>query len=369
MLLVFFQHYLTSTFPQLGWGWAGVDIFFVLSGFLITGILYDTQDAPNRFRIFYMRRTLRIFPLFYGVLFLALITTPVMDWMWNPAWILWACYLGNYARYFYLHSPLLPLGAIEHLISRYNGQPDLTFYVGHFWSLCVEEQFYLVWPLVVFTVRRRETLRTICICALPLALAARISCLWLLPKPWLAEEFLYRVTPLRIDALLLGGLLALCLRGPEADRVLRLAKPILYSFSVGFILFQLLYGQLSGTHHVYTPASGDPVLTTLGYSLIDLFAGALILASLSLDSPLGRILSLPPLRALGRISYGFYVFHDLLRAVYVRAVGAFIGGRVPLGEFECIVAIVGLIATIGIAALSFRFFEAPFLRLKSRYVS
>ncbi len=366
--MVFFQHYLAHTFPQLGWGWAGVDVFFVLSGFLITGILYDTQNARHRFRIFYMRRTLRIFPLFYGVLFLAVITTPVMDWMWNPAWILWATYLGNYARYLYLHSPLLPLGAIEHLISRYNGQPDLTFYVGHFWSLCVEEQFYLVWPLVVFTVRRRETLRAICLAAIPLALAARVACLFLLPQQWLAEEFLYRATPLRIDALLLGGLLALCLRGPEAAWVQRAARPILLSFTAGFILFQLLYGRLSGTHHVYTPASGDPVLTTLGYTLIDLFAAALILRSLQPSSPLARLLALPPLRALGRVSYGFYVFHDLLRAVYVRAVGAFIGGRVPLGEFECIVAIVGLGATTYISFLSFRYFESPFLRLKSRFV-
>ena len=326
VLMVFFQHHLVSTFPSLGWGWAGVDIFFVLSGFLITGILYDTQNASHRFRVFYMRRTLRIFPLFYGVLFLALVTTPVMDWMWNPAWLLWACYLGNYARYFYLYSPLLPLGAIEHLVSRYHAQVDLTLYVGHFWSLCVEEQFYLVWPLVVFTVRRRETLRTLCLLALPLVLAARIACLWLLPQSWLAEEFLYRATPLRLDALLLGGLLALSLRGPEAPVVLRAAKPILFSFSIGFTIFEVLYGTISGSDHIYLPVSGDPILTTVGYTLIDIFSAALILGCISSGSPLARFFSLRPLRALGRISYGFYVFMIFSVLSTFRAVGAFIGG-------------------------------------------
>ena len=291
-----------------------------------------------------------------------------MHWIWNPAWVLWACYLGNYSRFLYLHSDLFSTGAIDQLVSQYNHHGDLTFYLGHFWSLCVEEQFYLIWPLVVFTVRRRSTLRTICLCALPVTLAARIACLWLLPESWLKAEFLYRAMPLRIDALLLGGLLALCLRGEEAAAVLRAARPVLYTAAAGFLGFQVLYRLLSGTHAVYTPAAGDPVLTTLGYTLIDLSAAALILSLLSPHHRLSRMLSLQPLRALGEISYSFYVFHDLFHGVYIRIVSAFIGNRVSLEAFQCAVALVGLVATTGIAYLSFRFFEAPFLRLKSRFV-
>ena len=352
--------------PSWSWGWAGVDVFFVLSGFLITGILFDTRDARNRFRVFYMRRTLRIFPLYYAVLFLALITTPLMDWMWNPAWVLWSLYLGNYARFIYLHSPLLPLGAIEHLVSRYDGHVDLVFFLGHFWSLCVEEQFYLVWPLVVFLVRRRETLRLICLCSLPVALAARTTCLDIFPK-YAAAELLYRVTPLRVDALLLGGLLALCLRGPEGAKLQRLGLPIFGLFCFGFVAFQVVHRFFTASHAIYVPASGDPVLTTVGYTLIDLGAAALILASLSLDNPIAWFLNLRPLRALGKISYGFYVFHDIFHQVYIRAVAAFIGGRVSVPYFNCVVAGVGLLATILLAQLSFRHFETPFLRLKARF--
>jgi peptidoglycan/LPS O-acetylase OafA/YrhL len=75
---VFLHHYMS-----LPYGWAGVDVFFVLSGFLITGILYDTQDEPHRARNFYIRRTLRIFPLYYGVLLFIFLLTPVLHWAWT----------------------------------------------------------------------------------------------------------------------------------------------------------------------------------------------------------------------------------------------------------------------------------------------
>src|ERR1700761_9741340 len=100
VLMVFYQHYISNTggAPAFNWGWSGVDLFFVLSGFLITGILYDTRNTLHRFRNFYVRRTLRIFPLYYGVLLMALLLTPVFHWFWHPAQILWPLYLGNYSR-------------------------------------------------------------------------------------------------------------------------------------------------------------------------------------------------------------------------------------------------------------------------------
>lgn len=357
--LVFAGHYFLWMFPPLSWGWAGVDIFFVLSGFLITGILYDTRNDPHRARNFYMRRTLRIFPLYYGVLLVALILTPITHWMWNGAWVLWAFYLGNYARFFYLHSPLLALGAVEHLRATFSSHPGLTAFTGHFWSLCVEEQFYLFWPLVVFSVRTRETLRTICLLSLPLVLLLRIACVWLVPNDLLQAAFLNRITPLRMDAFLLGGLVALCLRGPEASRVQNLARPMLLVLATGFVGFQLVARYLNGVW--YSPSESGSLLSTLGYTLIDLFAAALILLCITLDNPLARFFNLPPLRFLGRISYGFYVFHDLFHFAYI-----VIGRRSAHHPF-LVASLVAYPTSIFIAYISFRFYETPFLRLKRRF--
>ena len=311
VLMVFFEHYFAPYHLTLNWGWCGVDIFFVLSGFLITGILYDTQDQPYRLRNFYMRRTLRIFPLYYGVLLAAVFTTPIFHWMWNPAWVLWFSYLGNYARFIFLHSHWIRLGAVEHLPSRPLTQSSFTLLLGHFWSLCVEEQFYLVWPMIVFAVGKRERLRTICLVSIPVVLAVRIACVLLVPKNYLTAELLYRATPLRVDAFLIGGLAALLIRGPEAGRVLRVARSLLGPAVGGFVLWELLYAWLQPLHHAYEPYAGAPVLTTIGYTLLDLFAATLVLCLLSLEYPLARLLNLRPLRRLGEISYGFYVFHDM----------------------------------------------------------
>ena len=215
VLMVFFEHYESAEFPAFNWGWVGVDVFFVLSGFLITGILYDTRETKHRFRNFYVRRILRIFPLYYGVLLLGVLLTPIFHWLWNPAWILWFCYLGYYSRFIYLHDPLFVRGAIEHLVAKSPLDHIGALYLGHFWSLCVEEQFYLVWPFIVFRIRDRVRLRNFCALICGLTLLLRVMCVVFVPNQYLSAELLYRITPLRVDALLLGGVVALCLRGPE----------------------------------------------------------------------------------------------------------------------------------------------------------
>src|SRR5262245_13745 len=128
-------------------GWVGVELFFVLSGFLITGILLDSRGAPHYFRNFYIRRTLRIFPLYYGFLALWLGVLPLF-YKWpndvlkvvsipvSPVWS-WA-YLTN---------------IVQALHDDWRAGPP---YTTHFWSLAIEEQFYLVWPTVVFLFSRRR---------------------------------------------------------------------------------------------------------------------------------------------------------------------------------------------------------------------
>jgi peptidoglycan/LPS O-acetylase OafA/YrhL len=272
VLMVFWQHYYLNMHPYsaTSGGWTGVDLFFVLSGFLITGILFDTRDQAHRFHNFYVRRTLRIFPLYYGILILIFLSQPILHWDWNWTFWVWPLYLGNYARFISKYPPLGDFQISGALLGHWT-----TLYLGHFWSLCVEEQFYLIWPFVVYLVKDRIKLRNICVIVCSFCLIARVVCALYLPEHYIQAEMLYRITPLRADALLFGGLLALMMRGPEAAYLTRLARPALVAFVTSLAVFEASYKFF--IHHVYRPLPGTPMLDTIGYTLIDLFATILIL--------------------------------------------------------------------------------------------
>jgi peptidoglycan/LPS O-acetylase OafA/YrhL len=335
---------------------------FVLSGFLITGILYDSQQKPHRYRDFYIRRTLRIFPLYYAVWIAILVLAPVAQWQWNWRWALWPAYLGNYARFFFLHLPGDPyrfsritFGPLGNSLS---GGP-MHLYIGHFWSLCVEEQFYLIWPFVIYRVRRRETLIKICAGVIVLMPLLRWLLSRILSPSLLHMEFFYRSLPTRLDALLIGGLIALCLRGPEQNFVRRIRRPLL---ALSAFLFVVLY--LVSIKLLKLPLEGSASnwVAILGFTLIDLFAGALILECIHPGSLLSRILSFRPLRALGIISYGFYVYHDLLHDFYSYAAIRYFGSYAYPATL-----LIAFSSTLIIATLSYQLLEKPVLRLKDRF--
>ncbi len=354
-LMVFFWHY-----AALPWGLSGVDLFFVLSGFLITGILFDTRDAPHRVRNFYLRRTLRIFPLYYGVLLALLLLYPVFHWQWGLGWLIWPLYLGNYARFahpYVLGSPLQRLADFQP--TGQFGPHPITLYLGHFWSLCVEEQFYLIWPWLVFWIRDRRKLLWICALTLPLCLTARLLGQRVLPEWMVSAEILYRATPFRLDALLLGGVLALILRGPHAHLLLRAARivtPIVLAALV-FCALLLPSTRIWSRSYVY-----PTWIFTSGLTLVDLLAALLILLALQSGSSVYRLFKLRPLRWLGRISYGAYVLHDIPHPEYTR----FALRHFPAHPTRA-AALVALPTTILLAWLSFRFLESPFLNLKERW--
>ena len=253
-LMVFAQHYL-----GMPWGWAGVDVFFVLSGFLITGILYDSRDQPHRVRNFYIRRTLRIFPLYYGLMALLLLSYPLFRWQWTWAWLVWPAYVGNFARGIHPYvygSPLEMLADFQPLSGTIRG---FRLYLGHFWSLCVEEQFYLFWPWIVFWVRDRRKLIFICLACVVICPLMRVAGEQQLPQYMLDQEVLYRWTPFRIDALLLGGLVALVRRGPLSQRMASAARallPVLLSILVIYRAYAMWSGQDGG--RARDAASPDP---------------------------------------------------------------------------------------------------------------
>lgn len=171
-------------------GWSGVDLFFVLSGFLITGILLDTRQCANYFRSFYARRVLRIFPLYFGFLTVALLVFPYVvspEFMPAPShrWM-YVCYVANWLPH-----------AQWHVLT-------------HFWSLCVEEQFYFIWPLVVLLFGPRRLLPLIA--GLELTMVCGRSW-WLLTHSHVATQ--YTATVARVDGLLLGAACAVLVRQVE----------------------------------------------------------------------------------------------------------------------------------------------------------
>ena len=326
-------------------GWLGVDIFFVLSGFLITGILHDTLGDSHFMSRFFARRSLRILPLYYGVFVLLLLLMPVMHYQWRPGHAWFLLYLGNFAGNWNFD--------LYHVFSRTHYWWSAN--LAHFWSLCVEEQFYLLWPWVVFAVKSRRRLIAVAAGLSVAALLSRVAFLWWV-GPTLGERWIVRSLPFRADALLIGGLLALLLRGPAADRVQRSCKWVLAGA-----------GLLALAIFVWSPEATSPWMLTIGYSLTALASAGLIGMTLREGSPLFRAFHVRPLRTLGKYSYGFYVYHALFFYVWLRGLERLIH------RFHSLV-LAGLIETAGafavtfvVAKLSFDLYESRFLRWKRHF--
>lgn len=349
--LVFACHYggtlLPITHQTL---WVGVDLFFVLSGFLITGILYDTLESPHYFRDFYTRRALRIFPVFYGLFLCIFLATPLLHLHWHANLLVFPAYLGN------IVTPLTDL-------QRHNptkiwvirkGIAVEAMNIGVLWSLCVEEQFYLVWPAVVLWIRNRKKLMNLCAVASLLILIERIVLRFSLHLRYM-DYFMYWSTYTRCDTLLAGAWLALYLRGKQLSQMqLRRAATLLFWIPV--ILFVLGVRHWRGVG----PVAGmltSPFTETVGYSLLALAAMGFLLRALDEHGWIARILEFKPLAGLGLVSYGFYIYHGILEDAWYHMAGVH-------PKLVNVVPFVAFGTTLLISWLSYRFYETPFLRLK-----
>jgi len=357
--MVFIDHY--GGLPY--WG-HGVSIFFVLSGFLITGVLYDAQDTLRRFRTFYIRRSLRIFPVYYAFWFALLLLTPLLHVQWNRVNLLYVVYAGNHIWGFFSGPPQDHLEWVHIFIQPFSfvGKVHSWFplYTGHFWTLAVEEQFYLVWPLVVFNVRSRVKLIRICVTAIAVLFVARVVAVLWLPEH---INLITHITILRCDEFLLGGFAALVLRGKRAKTLLRRGWLLFAAGAAGVaVSCTICYhiGLRSELHEMQW-------CFTVQTAMFDVLALGGILLAMQEKTWLARGLSWRPLRALGRISYGFYVFHDIPHTLYDRAV-SMLADRTPF-EFneQMVVAVLAFGCTIVMAMLSYRFIESPFLRMKNKW--
>jgi peptidoglycan/LPS O-acetylase OafA/YrhL len=329
-------------------GWMGVDLFFVLSGFLITGILYETRTRPRYFRNFYLRRTVRIFPLYYATLVLLLMVLPNLPAGWVPPekverllrvegeqWWFWL-YLSNVAT------------AIEG--AWVFGVLDIA------WSLSIEEQFYVFWPFFVLRLNRRQLMR-LCGAAMVVALIVRL----VLTLKGTSPVSIYVLTPARMDLLLAGGWVALAARGPGGVR--GLLAPAVRAFAGSSVALCALTFWRGGFDNM------DPVMQTAGFSLLAVQLSALLVFAVALPphSRLVRALSWAPLRLFGKYSYAMYLFHLPLIALVRDAVYGreqfltLAGARLP-GQLLFYAMSTALI--FGAAALSWHCFEKHWLKLK-----
>jgi peptidoglycan/LPS O-acetylase OafA/YrhL len=324
-------------------GWCGVDLFFVLSGFLITGILLDAKGSPYYLRNFYARRILRIFPLYFGVLAIVFLLIPLFHPFTTPQEL-----------HLYHNQPWLWLYAANIKASLAGDWTLNTHWVflDHFWSLSVEEHFYLVWPFIVLLASRRTLIR-ICLAFIALALCLRIT-LFLIGDLGLA---IYTFTPARIDELVVGGLIAIWARRPGG--ITRLVKPA--KITLGIFGIALICAWLRVRPE-------DPIFMTVGFTLLAIFfASLLILTAVSSPAhPLAFVFHTPALRFLGKYSYGIYVFHNLLLPtissfVFFDSSGQYTGLSFSRVAINMILA---TLAAIAAAYLSWHLYEKHFLKLK-----
>ena len=324
-------------------GWIGVYLFFVLSGFLITGILVDSKGSAHYFRQFYARRVLRIFPLYYGALALFLVVLPALFpdqmtlrdlkadslWYWSYTYNVKVAATGFKA----------------------------TSALGHMWSLAVEEQFYFLWPLVVWWLSRRRLIGA-CLFAIVGALVFR-TVLAMMDRVVLINVLM----PSAMDALAIGALIAIVKRQPGGlEKLRRWAKPVAFWSAIPMVGLFIAEAAGTITHRQ---------LVVVGQSIIVVFFGALLSLALttSPSTAFGKLASHPVLRFFGKYSYAIYVFHhpllwfnpNALFRINFSGIPTVFGSRLPAYALW-LVMMVGL--TILMALVSWNLWEKQFLKLK-----
>lgn len=353
-LLVFALH---TGYLQIGW--VGVSLFFVLSGFLITGILLDMKrsfKSRDYFFKFYGRRFLRIFPLYYFYLLLVVLVT---------SWLLSIRYRPNYMQttldqiwyaVAYVYDFFFGTAAFQH-----------SNFLDHFWSLSVEEQFYIFWPLLILLVPEKY-LKKLFILFIFLGPLFRLVFFFIHASGefrFLAESPSHAVYPLpfsHMDAFAFGAYIS---RFPIPRAKTQFLALLVLLPVVGFAAQYMATGEIGAVS-----AFGYPLLLPeayqfiWGYSLLN-YLFAVVIYGVARERWAVRFLEQRPLRYLGRISYGLYVYHYPI--VWFAGRIADLGVEPPI--LKPLTALIALAGTVLMASLSYALIEHPVLNLKDRYFS
>jgi len=319
-----------------GQGWIGVDIFFVLSGFLITGILYDTRNEVLYFKRFYVRRALRIFPIFYALCLAVLLLAPFLQIHWRWGYLAFLLYAANIL-----------------LASTRSYDRIGPFVTTHMWSLAVEEQFYLLWPATIRILKTRVRMLRVTLALMALAVLLRFVQLCL----GVSWHSIYRELPTRMDSLAAGATLALLLRGPRKHVWIAVTRYCLVPLWLAILAIGCFLPDFQDFN--------APIIIW-GPTLLALASVTLIGEAVRSGSMAGQILSNSVLRFLGRISYGLYLYQGCVRG-WMRPLRLFFDERLHSYARAGVCALaVMFCATVAFSYLSYRFFEMPFLRLKNK---
>jgi len=353
-LAIFLQHSFQKTsayyFPEFHPNWIGravsilawsggysVDLFFLISAFLITQLLLREQEATGTLdvRRFYIRRILRIWPLYFVYLFGATVAGLfIAQFHITAKWlILLVLMSGNIANAVWGWTP--------------------TFIASQLWSISLEEQFYLLWPLVI----RRKRPHTMVVTALTMiavSVIARAIC-WLVSAP---GSFVWTNTLTRLDPLATGILLGAWAMHKQF-RPRTVVRTALLTAGLASMLIVSAW-----CDPYWSPNSALTLF--LGYPVVTLGCLAIFLSFLGMNLNMARVTP-RALAYLGKISYGLYIWHMLGLELAKKAVTLPIPCLGEWADSSVFIAMLALALTISISAVSYRFLETPFLRLKSRF--
>ncbi len=318
-------------------GWAGVDLFFVLSGFLITRNLLEAKGQPRYFRNFYGRRILRIFPLYYASIVFLFFLVPLVLPTWNQGDV---AFYRQHQSWFWFH--------LSNFFSFHFGFHGFLY---HFWSLAIEEQFYLLWPAVLFFTSRKNIPR-VCLLFCLIGIAFRGAGLYL----GYDTQAVHLLLPARFDTLAIGAVLSTM--GQREQRLLRQkgSRAVFIVTSVvvlTFLLQQQVPQVIWFRHTIYFTALAI-VFAYVILAALDPLKGSLIEAA-------GQSAFL---RKLGKHSYSLYVVHTIVAQSFPIPSSAFLGWfHWPLLAGIAYSLVVGFFCFL-LSLLTWELCERPFLALK-----